>query len=238
MNYVLKGKIVNPSGFSLDKSLTEENTAAESKAVGTALAQVNDALKTHTDAKDNPHNVTKSQLGLWNVDNTSDLNKPVSKLQAQAIAEAKKAGTDAQTAAANAETNAKSYAKFVAEAARDEALNTAIPYATAVGDNAKSYAKSYADGKHFGYTVTLTASKWYSYGSIYQYDVPISGLLNTDTIFVDLYVADNNIVVGTIEELEEEYSKIYGLYAGNGTITCRATEKPTVNLPIMLRVVR
>jgi len=45
----------------------------------------------------NPHNVTKEQLGLSNVDNTSDTIKPVSLPQASAIAEAKRAGTDAQS---------------------------------------------------------------------------------------------------------------------------------------------
>ena len=42
--------------------------------------------------------LTKSDVGLSNVDNTSDTNKPVSTAQAEAIAEAKKAGTDAQNA--------------------------------------------------------------------------------------------------------------------------------------------
>lgn len=40
--------------------------------------------------------VNKSTVGLGNVNNTSDENKPVSTLQATAIADAKKAGTDAQ----------------------------------------------------------------------------------------------------------------------------------------------
>lgn len=40
---------------------------------------------------------TKTEVGLGNVDNTSDANKPVSTAQANAIAEAKKAGTDAQS---------------------------------------------------------------------------------------------------------------------------------------------
>lgn len=40
---------------------------------------------------------TKSEVGLGNVDNTSDANKPVSTAQATAIADAKKAGTDAQS---------------------------------------------------------------------------------------------------------------------------------------------
>lgn len=54
-------------------------------------------VSTHIADKKNPHGVTKSQVGLGNVDNTSDANKPVSTAQAAAIADAKKAGTDAQS---------------------------------------------------------------------------------------------------------------------------------------------
>ena len=54
-------------------------------------------LQNHVSSKNNPHSVTKSQVGLGNVDNTSDENKPVSSAQATAIADAKKAGTDAQS---------------------------------------------------------------------------------------------------------------------------------------------
>ena len=37
-----------------------------------------DAVYSHTSNKSNPHEVTKAQVGLGNVDNTSDANKPVS----------------------------------------------------------------------------------------------------------------------------------------------------------------
>lgn len=50
---------------------------------------------------DNPHSVTKAQVGLGNVDNTSDNNKPVSTAQATAIADAKQAGTNAQASLNN-----------------------------------------------------------------------------------------------------------------------------------------
>ena len=53
-------------------------------------------LATHTVDTENPHAVTKTQVGLGNVDNTQDADKPVSTLQAAAIEEAKKAGIDAQ----------------------------------------------------------------------------------------------------------------------------------------------
>ena len=55
--------------------------------------------------KDNPHNVTKEQLGLGNVDNTSDTNKPVSTAQKQAIDDAKSAGTTAQANLTNHTTD-------------------------------------------------------------------------------------------------------------------------------------
>lgn len=39
---------------------------------------INQALNAHIDNKENPHSVTKEQIGLGNVDNTSDLDKPMS----------------------------------------------------------------------------------------------------------------------------------------------------------------
>ena len=59
---------------------------------------LNAAPAEHLDDISNPHKVTAAQVGLGNVDNTSDMNKPVSTSQAEAIADAKKAGTGAQEA--------------------------------------------------------------------------------------------------------------------------------------------
>lgn len=39
---------------------------------------INQSITTHINDKSNPHNVTKSQVGLGNVDNTSDASKPIS----------------------------------------------------------------------------------------------------------------------------------------------------------------
>lgn len=44
------------------------------------------ALSAHAGSTSNPHSVTKAQVGLGNVDNTSDANKPVSTATATAIA--------------------------------------------------------------------------------------------------------------------------------------------------------
>lgn len=43
------------------------------------------SLSTHTSNTNNPHSVTKSQIGLGNVDNTSDADKPISTLTQTAL---------------------------------------------------------------------------------------------------------------------------------------------------------
>lgn len=50
----------------------------------TGLAEASD-LTAHTSNTTNPHSVTKAQVGLGNVDNTSDANKPVSTAQQTAL---------------------------------------------------------------------------------------------------------------------------------------------------------
>lgn len=49
---------------------------SKNKVIATKTASI--PLDTHIADKNNPHEVTKAQVGLGNVDNTSDLNKPVS----------------------------------------------------------------------------------------------------------------------------------------------------------------
>lgn len=72
-----------------------------------ADTNVNAKVDSHIGNKANPHEVTKAQVGLGNVNNTSDADKPVSTAQATAIADAKAAGTNAQ-ANLNAHTQNKS----------------------------------------------------------------------------------------------------------------------------------
>lgn len=63
-------------------------------ATGTAFdgkrgKDLEDRTNTHIANTSNPHNVTKQQVGLGNVDNTSDIDKPVSTAQQAAIDEVK-----------------------------------------------------------------------------------------------------------------------------------------------------
>lgn len=64
---------------------------------GSDVTALETKVNNHIANKSNPHAVTKTQVGLGNVNNTSDANKPVSTAQAAAIADAKAAGTAAQT---------------------------------------------------------------------------------------------------------------------------------------------
>jgi hypothetical protein len=63
-----------------DWSVTDVNSFAFIKNKPTQLSQFVDniGVATHIANTSNPHNVTKSQVGLGNVDNTSDANKPIS----------------------------------------------------------------------------------------------------------------------------------------------------------------
>lgn len=64
---------------------------------GSDVTALETKVNNHIANKSNPHTVTRAQIGLGNVNNTSDADKPVSTAQATAIADAKAAGTTAQT---------------------------------------------------------------------------------------------------------------------------------------------
>nr|UVX38450.1 MAG: chaperone of endosialidase [Bacteriophage sp.] len=64
---------------------------------GSDVTALETKVNNHIANKSNPHTVTRAQVGLGNVNNTSDADKPVSTAQATAIADAKAAGTTAQT---------------------------------------------------------------------------------------------------------------------------------------------
>ena len=66
------GKVKSVNGKEGDVILKTSDLENDSDYTTNAI------LTAHTSNKANPHNVTKSQIGLGDVDNTSDLNKPIS----------------------------------------------------------------------------------------------------------------------------------------------------------------
>jgi len=69
-----------------EESLSAAITAEVSRAT-TQEQSLSSTLTTHTGATNNPHSVTKAQVGLGNVDNTSDANKPISTATQAALSE-------------------------------------------------------------------------------------------------------------------------------------------------------
>lgn len=61
------------------------NLENEVSRATTAESNINSELSEHKSNESNPHNVTKSQVGLGNTDNTSDIDKPVSTAQQNAL---------------------------------------------------------------------------------------------------------------------------------------------------------
>lgn len=90
-------------GIDADLDAQDASIAAleESKADASDLTD-------HIGDTDNPHSVTKAQLGLGNVDNTSDANKPVSTATAESIAAAKSYAADLVSTEAVARASAVS----------------------------------------------------------------------------------------------------------------------------------
>ena len=93
-----------------------------------------DAAKTTADAHiartDNPHIVTKAQVGLSNVDNTSDANKPISTAAQEAL--------DTKADAANVYTRDAVYTKVEADILLDDKVDL-LDYQTMNLDRADKY---------------------------------------------------------------------------------------------------
>lgn len=76
-------QVTNVSGDTLTIVRAQRGTTAKDIATGWRIIagfykEDLDALNAHVASTSNPHSVTKAQVGLGNVDNTSDSNKPIS----------------------------------------------------------------------------------------------------------------------------------------------------------------
>ena len=95
LNSGLNGDITN--ALNEAKAYTDAAKTALEKLIQDSNKIIKGSLDAHIGNKSNPHNVTKAQIGLGNVQNLAPADMPVSKAQATAIADAKAAGTKAQT---------------------------------------------------------------------------------------------------------------------------------------------
>lgn len=95
LNSGLNGDITN--ALNEAKAYTDAAKTALEKLIQDSDKIIKESLDAHIGNKSNPHNVTKAQIGLGNVQNLAPADMPVSNAQATAIADAKAAGTKAQT---------------------------------------------------------------------------------------------------------------------------------------------
>jgi hypothetical protein len=87
---------------------------------------------------------------------------------------------------------------------------------------------------HAVLTATLDTT-WSGTSAPYTKTVSVSGILSTDTPIIDVVMSGT---YSTDEARTEAWGYIYRAVTANGSITFYATEKPTVSLPIQIRVVR
>ena len=119
-NYAWNGAEWDALGGEVDLSTYQVKAITVGETPTTVEAAINankTAIDTHVAEQDNPHNVTAAQVGLGNVNNTADTDKPVSTAQ-QAALDLKQDKTDnALTTTSKTVVGAINEVKGVADAA-------------------------------------------------------------------------------------------------------------------------
>jgi hypothetical protein len=221
MHYVLTGKIAKAHPYQLDKTLTVEGAGAEAKATGEAIKEA----KRHAERVDNPHKVTAKQIGLGNVDNTSDQEKPISTAQLEAISNAYNRATNAMEAAENAQTSADDAQTSAdnAQTAADEAMSEAQLAKTAA-ESAQNFAYEVegvarAKSSHRSLSVVLSTGGWAE---------------NAQTVSVEDVDTERDIVISPNPLHNEAYAKsgVYCSAQGEGTLTFKCDEVPNTAIEV------
>lgn len=185
------------------------NYAGSSSAGGNANAAVKlaTARKIGNASFDGTANITLSQMGL---------NIPVEITKADYLAK-KKAGT----------LNANTYYNVIDEYDSANVINDSSVTANSAFSSTKS-EKTYAK-KSAIINTTLTASKWTGSSAPYTYVLPVSGA--TTSNIVEINYASN-----ASSQAIEAYQNAMLADGGQTTnqITIKATEKPTVDIPITI----
>lgn len=207
-NSVAWGNVTGkPSTFA--PSSHTHNYAGSSSAGGAATS----AIKLSTPRKignasfDGTADITLSQMGL---------NVPVEITKANYLAK-KKAGT----------LNANTYYNVIDEYDSANVINDSSVTANSAFSSTKS-EKTYAK-KSTLVNTTLTASKWTGSSAPYSYVLSVSGVTSSNIVEIDYASNASSAAI-------EAYQNAMLADGGQTTnqITIKATEKPTVNIPITI----
>lgn len=185
------------------------NYAGSSSAGGNANAAVKlaNARKIGSASFDGTADITLSQMGL---------NVPVEITKANYLAK-KKAGT----------LNANTYYNVIDEYDSANVINDSSVTANSAFSSTKS-EKTYAK-KSTLVNTTLTASKWTGSSAPYSYVLSVSGVTSSNIVEIDYASNASSAAI-------EAYQNAMLADGGQTTnqITIKATEKPTVDIPITI----
>jgi hypothetical protein len=92
----------------------------------------------------------------------------------------------------------------------------------------------YVDSKTSIFNVTLDTS-WSGSAAPYLKSITVTGILETDTPIIDVVMSGT---YATDKARQEAWAYIYRAVTANNSITFYASEKPSVNLPVQIKVVR
>ena len=121
--------------------------------IGTDVLDLLRQLSEHLEDYNNPHRVTKEQVGLGNVDNTSDLDKPISKAQEQVNEKLRESISKQEEKACNA--IAMMNVETTARTTADQNLATAISELKTIVDAINSWKTTLSQGDTNHMTDTL-----------------------------------------------------------------------------------
>lgn len=86
------------------------------------------------------------------------------------------------------------------------------------------------------FTATLSSASWTGSSAPYSKEITVSGILATDKPDIDLDLSSSTY--SNVETIQTDWSKIYRAVSGAGTITFYASEVPTIDIPLQIKVVR
>lgn len=205
--------------FTENRDGTVEISASGSISSEDSVAR--DAIGNHKSDTSNPHNVTPAQIGLGNVDNTSDLDKPISTAVQKAIDN--KADKTVATTSADGLISAEDKSKLDAfeitttggklhdkDIATTDLIPTSLP---ANGGNADT-----VDGLHANGFIKVNNHDAYDCNTLYDAGLYLCGGLSTNT--------PNNLTYGSLFVMP--YRRSYGnstpdfctqIYIPNGDVS-------------------
>ena len=84
-SHIINAATTSQAGVMSSADKTKLNSLKDQSGITADIDAVQSNLETHINNKSNPHEVTKAQVGLSEVDNTSDANKPISNATQNAL---------------------------------------------------------------------------------------------------------------------------------------------------------